>query len=99
MADVFDKSERSVIMSKVRSKGNKTTELRLIEMSEIFGMNGYNLYLMDDYKEYIKRLIIIIDKPIGRDLYNCKYENLQEQLNPEIYELAPSTKLGHSLCE
>jgi len=64
-------------------------------MPEIFGMNGYNLYLMDDYKEYIKRLIIKIKKPIGRDLYNRRYENLQEQLNPEIYELAPSTKLGH----
>jgi hypothetical protein len=64
-------------------------------MPEIFGMNGYNLYLMDEYKEYIKRLIIKINKSIGRDLYNRKYENLQEQLNPEIYELAPSTKLGH----
>jgi hypothetical protein len=62
---------------------------------EIFGMNGYTLCLMDNYKEYIKRLIIKINKPIGRDLYNRKYENLQKQLNPEIYELAPSTKLGH----
>lgn len=62
---------------------------------EVFNGYGYNLYPMDDYKEYIKRLIIKIDKPIGRDLYNRKYENLQEQLNPEIYELAPSTKLGH----
>ena len=64
-------------------------------MPEVFNGSGYNLYPMDDYKEYIKRLIIKIDKPIGRDLYNRKYENLQEQLNPEIYELAPSTKLGH----
>jgi len=62
-------------------------------MPEVFNGSGYNLYPMDDYKEYIKRLIIKIDKPIGRDLYNRKYENLQEQLNPEIYELAPSTKL------
>ena len=62
---------------------------------EIFGLNGYNLYPMDNYKEYIKRLIIKIDKPIGRDLYCRKYVNLQEQLNPEIYELAPDVKLGH----
>ena len=62
---------------------------------EIFGLNGYNLYPMDNYKEYIKRLIIKIEKPIGRDLYNRRYETLQAQLNPEVYELAPSTKLGH----
>lgn len=66
-------------------------------MPEIYDAPGYNLTLMEDYREYIKRLIIKIDKPIGRDLYNRKYENIQEQLNPEIYELAPSTKLGHFL--
>ena len=61
---------------------------------ELFDDVGYRLILMDDYQEYIKRLIIKIDKPIGRDLYNRKYENLQSQLNPEVYELAPDTKLG-----
>ncbi len=30
MADVFSKDKRSEIMSKVRSKGNKSTELKLI---------------------------------------------------------------------
>ena len=62
---------------------------------EVFHDFGYDLTLMEEYKEYIKRLIIKIEKPIGRDLYNRKYESLQEQLNPEIYELAPGTKLGH----
>lgn len=62
---------------------------------EVFDAVGYNLTLMDDYSEYIKRLIIKIERPIGRDLYNRKYENVQDQLSPEIYELAPSTKLGH----
>ncbi len=55
---------------------------------------GYNLTLMDDYKEYIKRLIIKLERPIGWDIYNKKYESVQKSLNPEIYELAPSTKLG-----
>jgi len=62
---------------------------------EVFDAKGYKLILMDDYQEYIKRLIIKIEKPIGRDLYNRRYETLQEQLNPEIYEIAPGTKLGH----
>ena len=62
---------------------------------EVFDTVGYNLTLMDEYSEYIKRLIIKIEKPIGRDVYSRRYGNIQEQLNPEIYELAPSTKLGH----
>jgi len=66
-----------------------------IIMPEIFNGFGYKLTLMDVYREYIKRLIIKLEKPIGRDIYNRRYESLQEQLNPEIYELAPSTKLGH----
>ncbi|MCL2817251.1 MAG: GIY-YIG nuclease family protein [Clostridiales bacterium] len=69
-------------------------EVKKIE-PEVFDGYGYELTLMDDYREYIKRLIIKLEKPIGRDLYNRRYENLQEQLNPEVYELAPSTKLGH----
>ncbi len=32
MSDVYDKEKRSDVMSKVRSKGNKSTELRLIEI-------------------------------------------------------------------
>lgn len=62
---------------------------------EVFNEVGYSLTLMEDYSEYIKRLIIKIEKPIGRDLYNRKFDNLQFQLNPEIYELSPDTKLGH----
>ena len=61
---------------------------------EVFDGCAYELTLMDDYKEYIKRLIIKIEKPIGQEVYNRKYETLQEQLNPEVYELAPRTKLG-----
>lgn len=63
-------------------------------LPEVFEGKGYNLTLMDEFKEYAKRLIIKLEKPIGRDLYLRKYENLQEQLGPEIYELSPATKLG-----
>ena len=58
---------------------------------------GYELTQLDDYKEYIKRLIIKIEKPIGKATYNRLYEKVQEQLNPEVYEIAPFIKLGHFL--
>ena len=55
---------------------------------------GYELTLMDEYSEYRKRLVIRLNKPIGRDLYLRKYANIQAQLDPEVYEISPRTKLG-----
>ena len=65
------------------------------KIPEVFNDVGYNLTLMNDYQEYIKRLIIKIEKPIGRDVYNRRYHTIQAQLNPEVYEIAPNIKLGH----
>ncbi|WP_436955526.1 GIY-YIG nuclease family protein [Staphylococcus sp. AS1337] len=62
---------------------------------EVFDKEGYELTLMDDYKEYRKRLIIKIKKPIGRDVYNRLYSKVQAQLEPEVYEISPNVKLGH----
>lgn len=61
---------------------------------EVFDNIGYKLELTNFYSEYRKRLIIKLENPIGRDIYTRWYSNVQEQLQPEIYELAPSTKLG-----
>lgn len=55
---------------------------------------GYKLTLLPDFEDYRKRLIIRLSKPIGRNNYNRWYNSVQEGLNPEIYEIAPSTKLG-----
>ena len=41
MADVFDNKKRSEIMSKVRSKNNKSTELKLIEIFKENGIVGW----------------------------------------------------------
>lgn len=62
---------------------------------ELFNTVGYNLVLTDFYKDYIKRLIIKLKKPIGRDIYLRKYLNIDDNLEPEVYEVAPSTKLGN----
>ena len=62
---------------------------------EINNGRGYRLELMDDYSKYRKRLIIKLQEPIGRNAYNRRYDMLQtSSLNPELYELAPATKLG-----
>lgn len=41
MADVYDKAKRSAVMRKVRSQGNKSTELRLITIFKSAGLTGW----------------------------------------------------------
>ena len=41
MSDVFDKNARSEIMRKVRSKGNRSTELRLMKLFKDNGITGW----------------------------------------------------------
>lgn len=61
----------------------------------VIGGAGYDLTPLDRYSEYRKRLIVKLAKPIGRDVYLRRYDGLQEgRLRPEVYELAPATKLG-----
>ncbi len=57
---------------------------------EVFNAVGYNLSLCDEFKAYRKRLIIKLKRPIGRDVYNKIYFSVQEDLEPEIYEILPS---------
>lgn len=61
---------------------------------EVFDTKGYNLTLLPDFADYRKRLIIKLSRPVGRDIYNKPYTSVQRDFDPEIYELAPSTKLG-----
>lgn len=57
--------------------------------------HGYELTPLPLHEEYIKRLIVKLEKPIGRTPYLRHYVGLQESpLNPEVYELAPDVKLG-----
>ena len=65
MADVFDKKTRSDIMSKVRSKGNKSTELRLIKLLKENGITRWRRnYPVDGHPDLVfmkQRIAIFID--------------------------------------
>lgn len=41
MTDVFSKKKRSQVMSAVRSKGNKSTELALIKIFKLYKISGW----------------------------------------------------------
>lgn len=65
MADVFDKATRSAVMSKVRSKGNKSTELRLIEFFGERGIKGWRRnYPVKGHPDFVfpkRRIAVFVD--------------------------------------
>lgn len=41
MADVFDKAKRSEVMSRIRGKGNRKTEIAMLELMKSNGITGW----------------------------------------------------------
>lgn len=65
MADVYSKEKRSQIMSSVRSKRNKTTELRLIEIFLQHNIVGWRRnYKVKGHPDFVfldKKITIFVD--------------------------------------
>ncbi|HVI42327.1 MAG TPA: very short patch repair endonuclease [Anaerovoracaceae bacterium] len=65
MADVFTQEERSKVMKKVASKGNKSTELRLIKLFQDLGITGwrrnYNVKGHPDFVFKELRVAVFVD--------------------------------------
>lgn len=65
MADVFNKEKRSDIMRQVRSKGNKSTELKLIEVFNSIGIRGWRRnYSVIGHPDFVfpkQRVAVFVD--------------------------------------
>ena len=65
MPDVYDKATRSAVMSKVRSKGNKSTELCLIEVFHEHGITGWRRnYTVKGHPDFVfmeRRIAVFVD--------------------------------------
>lgn len=63
--DIFDKNKRSVIMQKVRSKNNKSTELKLIELFRKNDIKGWRRhYRVKGHPDFVfldKKIAIFVD--------------------------------------
>ena len=86
MADTFTKSKRSQIMRKVKSKRNKSTELKLIQYfqdSKITGWRrNYELIGKPDFVFPKKRIVIFTDGCFWHG-HNCR--NLKPQDNKDYW--------------
>ena len=84
MADVFDKEKRSNIMQKVRSKGNKSTELKLIEVFREMGITGWKRnYPVKGHPDFVflkKKVAVFVDGCFwhGHDCRNTRPADNQE---------------------
>ena len=65
MADVFTKKKRSEVMARIRSRGNKATELRLIELFRAWKTTGWRrsiaLLGKPDFVFRRERVVIFVD--------------------------------------
>ena len=65
MADIWSKEKRSKVMSLIRSRGNKATELRLIEIFQEYGITGWRrnqkLIGKPDFTFSSERVVVFVD--------------------------------------
>lgn len=65
MADVFDKEKRSSIMQCVRSKGNKSTEIKLIQVFAENGITGWRRnYQVKGHPDFVfpkRKIAVFVD--------------------------------------
>ena len=65
MADIFTRAKRSEVMSLIRSRGNRATELRLIALMRAHGITGWRrnaaLFGKPDFVFRAARLAVFVD--------------------------------------
>ncbi len=87
MADVFDSKKRSDIMSKVRSKNNKSTELMLIQIFKENNIKGWRRhYPVKGHPDFVfldKKIAIFVDGCFwhGHDCRNTRPSDNAEYWN------------------
>ena len=84
MSDIFNKAKRSEIMKKVRSKNNKSTELKLIQIFKENNRHGWRRnYKVKGHPDFVflnKKIAIFVDGCFwhGHDCRNTKPKDNQE---------------------
>ena len=98
MADVFDERTRSEIMRKVKSAGNKSTELRLIAFfmeNEIHGWRrNYRVKGHPDFVFQEKRIAIFVD---GCFWHGHECRNIIPSDNAEYWRKKRERNMRHDL--
>lgn len=98
MADIFDDKKRSDIMSKVRSKENKSTELRLIKLFKDNGITGWQRhYKVKGHPDFVflkERVAIFVD---GCFWHGHECRNIHPKDNEEYWNKKRQRNIQHDI--
>jgi DNA mismatch endonuclease (patch repair protein) len=87
MPDQFSRKKRSEIMSRIKSAGNRTTELRLIEVFKGFGIKGWRrgskLFGRPDFVFNASRVAVFVD---GCFWHSCPIHGQVPVQNREFWQ-------------
>jgi DNA mismatch endonuclease (patch repair protein) len=93
MVDIWNKQKRSEVMSLIRSRGNKATELRLIEIFREFHITGWRrnqpLFGKPDFTFRRERVVVFVD---GCFWHGCPKCYKRPGSNQEFWD----TKIGNN---
>ena len=96
MSDIFDKSKRSEIMKKVRSKNNKSTELKLIQIFKENNIHGwrrnYKVKVHSDFVFLNKKIAIFVD---GCFWHGHNFRNTKPKENQEYWDKKRERNMKH----
>jgi len=86
MPDVFTKAKRSEVMSRIRGKGNRDTELRLIEIFRAHKITGWRrnhtLYGKPDFVFRAARVTVFVD---GCFWHGCPIHGTKPRTNAAFW--------------
>ena len=87
MSDVFTKQKRSDVMSKIRGKGNKDTELVMIQIFKEFHIKGWRrnrpLVGKPDFTFGKQRVVVFVD---GCFWHSCPQHSTMPKNNREFWK-------------
>lgn len=96
MADVFSRTERSEIMQKVKSSGNKSTEIQLISYFQANGITGWRRhYDVKGHPDFVfpsKRIAIFVDGCFWHG-HDCR--NTRPEANKEYWDNKRRRNIDH----
>lgn len=96
MSDIFDANKRSEIMSKVRSKNNKSTELKLIQIFKENNIHGWRRnYKVKGHPDFVfldKRIAIFVDGCFWHG-HNCR--NTKPKDNQKYWDKKRERNMRH----
>lgn len=98
MSDLYSKNKRSEIMRTIRSSGNKSTEIKLIEIFSDLGIKGWRRhYKVKGHPDFVfikERIAIFVDGCFwhGHDCRNTKPNN-----NSDFWEKKQENNRKHDI--